>query len=118
MAVDETVTAVASVANNRPDPAPMVILDLPIPAGFAIDADDLAAAGQAGSIAKFQLTAQAAIVYLRDLKPGAPLTLRYRLRADHAGEADGPPGGASTEYYDPSRADSSRPVALMVTAKP
>ena len=72
IAVDETVTAVASVVNNRPEPAPMVILDLPIPAGFAIDADDLAGLVKAGSIAKFQLTARSAIVYLRDLKPGAP----------------------------------------------
>ena len=50
----------------------MVILDLPIPAGFAIDADDLAGLVKAGSIAKFQLTARSAIVYLRNLKPGAP----------------------------------------------
>ena len=65
-------TAVATVVNNRPESAPMVILDLPIPAGFAIDADDLSAAVKAGTIAKFQLTPRAAIVYLRDLKPGAP----------------------------------------------
>ena len=81
MAVDETVTAVASVVNNRPEPAPMVILDLPIPAGFAIDADDLAGLVKAGSIAKFQLTARSAIVYLRNLEPAAPLTLRYRAPA-------------------------------------
>ena len=59
IAVDETVTVVASVTNNRPESAPMVILDLPIPAGFAIDADDLARLVKAGSIAKQQLTAQA-----------------------------------------------------------
>ncbi len=59
IAVDETVTAVASVVNNRSEPAPMVILDLPIPAGFAIDADDLAGLVKAGSIAKFQITAEA-----------------------------------------------------------
>ena len=106
-------TAVASVVNNRPEPAPMVILDLPIPAGFAIDADDLAGLVKAGSIAKFQLTARSAIVYLRDLKPGAPLTLRYRLRATMPVKLTVPPARAY-EYYDPAREGSSPTVRLTV----
>ena len=116
IAVDETVTAVASVVNNRPDPAPMVILDLPIPAGFAIDADDLAGLVKAGSIAKFQLLARSAIVYLRDLKVGAPLTLRYRLRATMPVKVTVPPARAY-EYYDPSLQGSSPTVRLTVGAK-
>src|SRR5262249_23387848 len=42
IAVAQAVTATATVVNNRREPAPMVILDLPIPAGFALDPDDLA----------------------------------------------------------------------------
>ena len=118
MAVDETLTAVASVVNNRPEPAPMVILDLPIPPGFAIEADDLTRLVNAGSIAKFQLRpgAGAAIVYLRDLKPGAPLTLRYRLRATMPVKLTVPPARAY-EYYDPSRRGTSSAVRLTVDAR-
>ena len=60
--MNENITATATVVNNRPEPAPMVILDLPIPAGFTLDADDLSAAVKAGTLAKFQLTARSAIV--------------------------------------------------------
>jgi hypothetical protein len=116
IALDETVTVVASVANNRPEPAPMVILDLPIPAGFAIDADELAGLVKAGSIAKFQVTARSAIVYLRDLKPGGPLTLRYHLRATMPVKLTVPPARAY-EYYDPSRQGASSTVRLLVGAK-
>jgi alpha-2-macroglobulin-like protein len=116
IAVDETVTAEVSVANNRPEPAPMVVLDLPVPAGFAIDADDLAGLVKSGSIAKFQITARSVIVYLRDLKPGAPLTLRYRLRATMPVKLTVPPARAY-EYYDPSRQGASSTVRLTVNGK-
>ncbi len=59
----------------------MVILDLPIPAGFVIEPDNLAVALKSQAIAKFQLIPRAVIVYLRDLPPQFPLVLRYRLRA-------------------------------------
>jgi hypothetical protein len=58
--------------------APMVILDLPIPGGFAIDSEDLAKLVKEEKIAKFQVTARQAIVYLRGLEPGKPLKLACR----------------------------------------
>ncbi len=116
LAVDETVTAVASVVNNRPEPAPMVILDLPIPAGFVVDSDDLAKLVQAGLIAKFQLSARAVIVYLRNLDPGAPLTLRFRLRATMPVKVT-VPAARAYEYYDPSREGTSPTVSLTVASK-
>jgi alpha-2-macroglobulin-like protein len=116
IAVDDVVSAVASVVNNRPDPAPMVILDLPIPAGFAIASDDLGGLVKAGSIAKFQLSARSAIVYLRDLEPDKPLTLRYRLRATMPVKLM-VPAARAYEYYNPEREGTSQPVRLTVTAK-
>jgi uncharacterized protein YfaS (alpha-2-macroglobulin family) len=100
--------------NNRSEPAPMVILDLPIPAGFALDADDLSAAVKAGTLAKFQLTSRAAIVYLRDLAPGAPLTLRYHLHASMPVKLT-VPGAHVYEYYDPARQGFSGSTRLTVT---
>jgi len=116
LAVDETVTATASVANNRHEPAPMVILDLPIPAGFTPDADDLARLVKTGAVAKFQVTSRAIIIYLRNLDPGAPMTMRYRLRAGMPVKLTVPPARVY-EYYDPARQGSSPAARLTVVAK-
>jgi uncharacterized protein YfaS (alpha-2-macroglobulin family) len=113
LAVDDLVTATASVVNRRSEPAPMVILDLPVPAGFAVEADDLTAAVTAGSLAKFQLTPRSAIVYLRDLEPGRPFVLRYRLRATMPVKVAVPPAQAY-EYYDPGRRGSSARALFTV----
>jgi uncharacterized protein YfaS (alpha-2-macroglobulin family) len=94
----------------------MVILDLPVPAGFALDGDDLAELVKAGDIARFQVTPRSAIVYLRDLKPGTPLTLRYQLRATMPVKLTVPPARIY-EYYDPARQGSSPAVQLTVNAK-
>jgi hypothetical protein len=116
LAVDETVTATATVANNRQEPAPMVILDLPIPAGFTLDTDDLAGMVKTGAVAKVQLTSRTAIIYVRGLDPGVPLTLRYRLRAGMPVKLTVPPARVY-EYYDPARQGSSPVARLTVVAK-
>lgn len=81
LTVGDTMTAEARVTNRLPQAAPMVMLDLPIPAGFTLVADDLAAAERDNTIARFQVTPRSAIVYLRALEPDRPLKLQYRLRA-------------------------------------
>jgi hypothetical protein len=117
LAVDDRVTAVATLTNNRTEPAPMVILDVPIPAGFAIETDDLAGAVNAGLLAKFQLTPRSAILYLRDLKPGQPLKIQYRLRATMPVKLTVPPARAY-EYYDPQRQGASTSTQLVVDSAP
>ena len=67
LVVDDRVRAKATVTNRTADAAPMVILDLPIPAGFVVDLDDLEALRSSGKIAKYQATPRSAIVYLRSL---------------------------------------------------
>jgi len=94
----------------------MVILDLPIPAGFTPDADDLAMMVKTGAVAKAQLTSRTIIIYLRNLDPGAPLTLRYRLRAGMPVKLTVPPARAY-EYYDPAQQGSSPAARLTVVAK-
>ena len=98
--VDETVTAVATVTNNLTETAPMVILDLPIPGGFTIEPGELDELAGSGKIAKYQLTARQAIVYLRGLERGAQLELRYRLRATMPVKVT-VPAAQAYEYYNP-----------------
>ncbi len=100
--VDETVTATAAVINNMDAAAPMVILDLPIPGGFAIDPGELDELVGSQKIAKYQITARQAIVYLRRLDPGHSLELRYRLRATMPVKVT-VPDAQVYEYYDPGK---------------
>ncbi len=111
--VGDTVTATATVSNNLATSAPMVILDLPIPAGFAIEPADLAKLRDAGQIAKYQINARSAVVYLRAMDPGKPLTLRYRLRATMPVQLT-VPGGRAYEYYDRDREAIGQPASLTV----
>jgi len=100
--VDDTVTATATVINNMDEAAPMVILNLPIPGGFVIDPGELDELVGSQKIAKYQITARQAIVYLRRLDPGHSLELRYRLRATMPVKVT-VPDAQVYEYYDPGK---------------
>ena len=114
--MDENITATATVVNRHVESAPMVVLDLPIPAGFAIVAEDLADAVRAGTLAKYQLTGRSAIVYLRQLEPGASRAIRYHLRATMPVKVT-VPAASVYEYYDPSRRGSDRPARIAVRGR-
>src|SRR3954452_21032514 len=91
----------------------MVMLDLPVPAGFSPRAEHFAALAQAGAIARFQVRPGGVLVYLRDLPPGRPLELTYHLRATMPVEVTAP-GARAYEYYDPDRQGQSPPQRLTV----
>jgi hypothetical protein len=117
LAVGDLVTATASVVNKMTQTAPMVILDLPIPAGFTIATEDLAKLVGSGSIAKYQVTPRTAIVYLRGLEPGKPLQLKYRLQAAMPVKVTAP-SARVYEYYNADKQGTSRTTRLTVTQRP
>jgi hypothetical protein len=114
--VGETLQATASVTNRTKTAAPMVMLDLPVPAGFHAVAEDFAELVKAGTVAKFQTHARGVLVYLRDLAPGKGLELRYGLRADMPVRVT-VPAARVYEYYDPDRQGFSRVARLTVIAR-
>ncbi len=114
--VDDTLTATATVVNKMSQVAPMVMLDLPIPGGFAIAAEDLQELVAKNQIAKFQVNPRSAIVYLRGLEPGKPLTLKYRLRATMPVKVTAPAGWVY-EYYDTDKKGASKTATLTVEAR-
>ncbi len=114
--VDETVTATATIINNMESAAPMVILDLPIPGGFAIEPGELDELVGSRKIEKYQITPRQAIVYLRGLEPKHQLELRYRLKAMMSVKVT-VPRGAVYEYYNPAKRGASEPAQLEATIK-
>jgi uncharacterized protein YfaS (alpha-2-macroglobulin family) len=122
LAQDDIATATASMKNNLPKAANMVMVDLGIPPGFDLLSEDLqaycekSAAQKSGRLEKFSLTATQAILYFDSFAPGDTVTLKFRLRAKY-------PIRARTfrsrvyEYYDPEVSSVARPVQLEVSQR-
>src|SRR5262249_20804144 len=102
LAVGDAVRATARVENRMKQSAAMVMLDLPVPPGFAPAAEDFDALVRAGTIARYQVRPLQVLVYLRDLAPGKPLELSYHLRATMPVDVTSP-GARAYEYYAPER---------------
>lgn len=109
--VGEQITARARVVNTMPQTAPMVMVDLPIPAGFAPVTDDFVTLQELGTIAKYQMTGRSVLVYLRGLDPKKPLTLTYKLRATMPVDVAVPPARV-WEYYDTDKQGQSEATRM------
>jgi uncharacterized protein YfaS (alpha-2-macroglobulin family) len=116
LAVGETVKVTATVVNQMDQAAPMVILDLPIPAGFAPISDDWTNLVAKGTIAKFSMNPRTIVVYLRGLERGQPLKLEYTLRATMPVKI-AVPAARAYEYYDTDKQGRSQPTRLTVVPR-
>ena len=126
VAVGETMTITATVTNRMKQAAPMVMVDLPIPAGFAVDEEALKSlvakapgrldSSESGTIGRYQLTLRQLMVYLRGLEPGRPLTLTYKLKPTVPASVSVPPARIY-EYYDPAKKGQSRGATLTATPR-
>ncbi|MBC7816464.1 MAG: DUF1559 domain-containing protein, partial [Planctomycetaceae bacterium] len=113
--LDETVTATAVVQNRSEAAVPMLLLELPIPAGFTPDRSDFEQLVRANRIAKFQQTPRTMVVYLRGLEADGRFTLTYRLVATQPVRVT-TPAAVAFEYYAPENRSSSQPATLTVEA--
>ncbi len=119
LAQDDIATATATVRNNLPKSANMVMVDLGIPPGFDLLSEDLqdyqekSAGMKSGRLEKFSQTATQAILYFNSFAAGETVQVKFRLRAKY-------PIRARTfqsrvyEYYDPEVKSVARPIALEV----
>ena len=67
LATDDIINVTATVTNNRPGKANMVIVDLGLPPGFTLIADKLNNLVDEGVIEKYSTTGRQIIVYLREV---------------------------------------------------
>ncbi|HVV47574.1 MAG TPA: hypothetical protein VHC72_20325, partial [Bryobacteraceae bacterium] len=119
LAANQIATATATVRNNLPGSANMVMVDLGIPPGFDLLTEDLdsyqakPAARAGGHLEKYSMTATQAILYFDSIPANGRLSLTYRLRAKY-------PVKARTfeskvyEYYAPDIAARAAPVEFVV----
>ncbi len=111
--VGEAVQAKATLENRRKQASPMVLVELPIPPGFTLNAEDFDRSVKANTMAKYQVQPRVVQVYLRDLPASGKLEIGYALRAELAGRV-AVPAGRAYEYYNPDRQGFSRTALLEV----
>jgi hypothetical protein len=113
LAVEDLVTANVTIRNDTPGRMGMVLVDLGIPPGFEVQADDLAELVGSKIIQKYTLTGRQIILYLEELAPGREVKLNYRLKAKFPIKAKTPESTAY-EYYNPDHQGTAEPVELVV----
>ena len=114
LAVNDTVSVSVSAALNRPGVVKMALIDLGLPPGFTVLAEDLGRLVEQGQIARYELTGRQIIVYLEDFSSDQPLVFSYRLRARFPLRAQTPPSSAY-DYYNPAEQAMEAPLEVLVT---
>jgi uncharacterized protein YfaS (alpha-2-macroglobulin family) len=114
LATNDLIRAKATLKYHGPLPTYMVMVDLGIAPGFAVDAGDFAEMVGRKQIQRFSVTARQVTLYLGDVRPGDVKTFEYTLRARYPVRAQAP-AAVAYEYYTPTNRAVSRPVPLTVT---
>jgi uncharacterized protein YfaS (alpha-2-macroglobulin family) len=122
LAVNDTVTVSVQVEMHE-GAARQAIVDLGVPPGFEVLAEDLAdlvarhsdlpADYEGTKFSRFDLTGRQIIVYLEGLGTGQPLEFSYRIRARYPIKALTPPSSAY-DYYNPGVSAIAAPAAIQV----
>jgi hypothetical protein len=108
--------AKATLTYNGEVPTYMVIVDLPVPPGFTVDAGDFAELVGSKKIEKFTVTSRQVTLYVGDVKPGDAKTFEYALKPKYPIKAKAP-SAVAYEYYTPANRAESKPVELAVDEK-
>jgi hypothetical protein len=99
--VGDTLKAKARVRNRATSVAQMVMLDLPVPAGFAPDLESFDALVSAQRISRYEVTPRSVIVYQLGVPAGGSVSLEYRLTPTMPVDVTAA-AAAAWEYYDPA----------------
>jgi len=112
LAVNDQLRCTVTVKNNTGKPVNMAMVDLGIPPGFDVDSTGFETMQQTAQIAKFEVTGNQVILYLRDLPNEKPFQFDYSLRAKYPLRVQTPPSSVY-EYYEPQNRAESKPVILQ-----
>jgi type II secretory pathway pseudopilin PulG len=110
LSVNDKLSCAVTVKNNTTQLINMAIVDLGIPPGFDVDSSAFEDMRQNGQIAKFEMTGNQIILYLRELSNVTPFRFNYSLQAKYPLRVQTPPSSVY-EYYQPkNRAESESQV--------
>lgn len=114
LSVNDQVTArVRAVLNDPKATAQSVLVDLGVPPGFTVNAEDLSALVEAKKISRYELAGRQILVYLEKVKGGQPIEFSYRLQARYPIKAK-TPASTAYDYYNPETSGEKAPVLMIV----
>jgi hypothetical protein len=113
--VNDQLRCAVTVKNNTAQLINMAIVDLGIPPGFDVDSTAFEAMRQNAQIAKFEVTGNQVILYLREISSVTPFQFDYALRAKYPLRVQ-TPASSVYEYYQPQNRAESTPVILQAPA--
>jgi hypothetical protein len=114
LAVNDEVTVDVTVRLNQEGVVKMALIDLGVPPGFNVVAEDLGQLVEMGTIARYELTGRQIIIYLEDFAYEEPLSFSYRLQARFPMRAQTPPSSAY-DYYNPGDVTVRAPLEVTVS---
>jgi hypothetical protein len=113
LAVDDTVTATVTIANNDLAFADMVMVDLGIPPGFDLVTADLDALRDAGVFRRHEHTERQLVIYFDVVRPERPVSFQYRLVARDPIRAQAPRSRIYS-YYNREVGADAEPIEFEV----
>ncbi len=111
---DETVKATCVFRNPQDMDAKMVVIDLGIPPGFAVQPADFERLVTERVVQKFEIAPRQVILYFDEVRARQTVEFEYSLRAKFPLRAQTGESKAY-EYYNPQRVAYSEPVEVNVT---
>ena len=114
LATEDIINVTATVTNNRPGLAKMVIVDLGLPPGFTLMPDNLNRMVEQKLIEKYSITGRQIIIYLREVDYKKPVEIKYQLLAKYPLKVK-TAKSIVYEYYNPDVRAESNPVQLIVS---
>lgn len=112
LAVDEILRCGVQITKRSDVPLNMAIIDLGIPPGFKVDPSAFKQLVASGVLARYELTANQCILYVRALGREEPLRFTYELKALYPVRAQ-TPSSSIYEYYQPENRDRTSLGAVV-----
>ena len=114
LSVDDLLTVDVSLTYQRPENAPMTLVDLGIPPGFEIERASFQKLVRDRVITKYEVKGQQVSLYFDSIPGnGQTTTFAYQLRASYPVKVQAPPSVAY-QYYEPEVRGESKPELLTV----
>ena len=116
LSVNDRLGCSVKAKNNTGRMINMAIIDLGIPPGFDVDTSTFEVLMRIGQIAKFDVTGNQVVLYLRELSTDKPFEFTYSLRAKYPLRVQ-TPVGAVYEYYHPQNRAESKSAMIQVATE-